>query len=44
MRYKQVNDEVVPLSPEEEAAFDAQEAAWRVERRTSLIQQAKASA
>ena len=44
MRYKQVNDAVVPLSPEEEAAFDAQEAAWRVERRASLIQQAKASA
>ena len=27
-RYKQINDEVVPFSAEEEAAWDAKEAAW----------------
>lgn len=27
-RYKQINNEVVPFSPEEEAEWDAQEAAW----------------
>lgn len=27
-RYKQVNGEVLPFTPEEEAEWDAQEAAW----------------
>jgi hypothetical protein len=27
-RYKQINDEVVPFSAEEEAAWDAKETAW----------------
>ena len=44
MRYKQVNDTIVPFSPEDEAAWDAETAFWLVERRAALIQQAKVAA